>query len=117
MWQWQALELNWELNVLDTLLYCQPWLSDLINVICPCDCAGVHIVSDVLSPCLQPPPHLTPAHIQQLVTSPPPLQMLVDNVELTEEQVEECKEAFAEFDINGDGTITTQELGQTLRVV
>mgnify|MGYP001240136869 CR=1 FL=1 len=42
--------------------------------------------------------------------------MLVDNVELSEEQVEEFKEAFAEFDINGDGTITTQELGQTLRV-
>ena len=42
--------------------------------------------------------------------------MLVDNVELTEEQVEEFKEAFAEFDINGDGTITSQELGQRLRV-
>ena len=42
--------------------------------------------------------------------------MLVDNVELSEEQVEEFKEAFAEFDINGDGTITTQELGQPLRV-
>ena len=40
----------------------------------------------------------------------------MDNVELTEEQVEECKEAFAEFDINGDGTITSQELGQRLRV-
>ena len=42
--------------------------------------------------------------------------MLVDNVELSEEQVEEFKEAFAEFDINGDGTITSQELGQRLRV-
>ena len=40
----------------------------------------------------------------------------MDNVELTEEQVEEFKEAFAEFDINGDGTITSQELGQRLRV-
>ena len=38
--------------------------------------------------------------------------MLVDNVELSDEQIEEFKEAFAEFDINGDGTITTQELGQ-----
>ena len=47
---------------------------------------------------------------------PPPLRMLVDNVELSDEQVEEFKEAFAEFDINGDGTITTQELGQPLRV-
>ena len=40
----------------------------------------------------------------------------MDNVELSEEQVEEFKEAFAEFDINGDGTITSQELGQRLRV-
>ena len=38
--------------------------------------------------------------------------MLIDDVEISEEQVEEFKEAFAEFDINGDGTITTQELGR-----
>ena len=29
-------------------------------------------------------------------------------VEFTEQQVEEFKEAFSEFDIDGDGTITTQ---------
>lgn len=38
--------------------------------------------------------------------------MLIDGIELSDEQVEEFKEAFAEFDINGDGTITTQELGR-----
>ena len=32
----------------------------------------------------------------------------VGDVEFTEQQVEEFKEAFSEFDIDGDGTITTQ---------
>ena len=38
--------------------------------------------------------------------------MKIDNVEISEDQVTEFKEAFAEFDINSDGTITTQELGK-----
>ena len=37
--------------------------------------------------------------------------MKIDGVELSEEQVEEFKEAFAEFDQNSDETITTDELG------
>ena len=37
--------------------------------------------------------------------------MQIDGIELSSEQVEEFKDAFAEFDINSDGTITTQELG------
>ena len=37
--------------------------------------------------------------------------MKIDGVELSEDQVEEFKEAFAEFDMNSDGTITTDELG------
>ena len=37
--------------------------------------------------------------------------MKIDGVELSDDQVEEFKEAFAEFDINSDGTITTDELG------
>jgi len=39
----------------------------------------------------------------------------VGDVEFTEQQVEEFKEAFSEFDIDGDGTITTQELGTVMR--
>ena len=39
------------------------------------------------------------------------LVMRIDGVEISDEQVEEFKEAFAEFDINSDGTITSQELG------
>ena len=39
------------------------------------------------------------------------LDMKIDGVELSEEQVEEFKEAFAEFDQNSDETITTDELG------
>jgi len=34
---------------------------------------------------------------------------------LTDEQIAECKEAFAMFDKDGDGTITLQELGTVLR--
>ena len=34
---------------------------------------------------------------------------------LTEEQIEEVKEAFQLFDINGDGTITKIELGTVMR--
>lgn len=36
-------------------------------------------------------------------------------VNLTEEQIEEFKEAFSLFDKDGDGTITTKELGTVLR--
>ena len=32
----------------------------------------------------------------------------VGDVEFSDQQVEEFKEAFSEFDIDGDGTITTQ---------
>ena len=33
---------------------------------------------------------------------------VIDGVELSEEQVDEIKDAFVEFDIDGDGTITTK---------
>ena len=39
----------------------------------------------------------------------------IGDVEFTEQQVEEFREAFTEFDIDGDGTITTQELGTVMR--
>ncbi|KAH0478047.1 MAG: hypothetical protein KVP17_003070 [Porospora cf. gigantea B] len=35
--------------------------------------------------------------------------------ELTEEQIAEFKEAFALFDTDGDGTITTREIGTVMR--
>jgi calmodulin len=35
--------------------------------------------------------------------------------ELTDEQIAEFKEAFALFDKDGDGTITTKELGTVMR--
>ncbi|KAM9673822.1 uncharacterized protein ACIGJ3_008489 [Trichechus inunguis] len=35
--------------------------------------------------------------------------------DLTEEQVEEFKQAFTMFDTNGDGTINVQELGQLMQ--
>jgi calmodulin len=34
---------------------------------------------------------------------------------LTEELILECKEAFSLFDKEGDGTITTKELGTVIR--
>ena len=38
---------------------------------------------------------------------------VIDGVELSEEQVDEIKEAFIEFDIDGDGTITTKVRQET----
>uniref|UniRef100_A0A8C6FU32 EF-hand calcium-binding domain-containing protein 11 n=1 Tax=Moschus moschiferus TaxID=68415 RepID=A0A8C6FU32_MOSMO len=35
--------------------------------------------------------------------------------QLTEEQIEEFKEAFSLFDKDGDGTLTTKELGTVMR--
>jgi calmodulin len=35
--------------------------------------------------------------------------------QLTDEQIAEFKEAFALFDKDGDGTITTKELGTVMR--
>ena len=40
---------------------------------------------------------------------------VVAGVELFEETVDEIKEAFLEFDIDSDGTITTEELGTVMR--
>ncbi|KAG1838149.1 hypothetical protein DFJ58DRAFT_814683 [Suillus subalutaceus] len=37
--------------------------------------------------------------------------------ELSEEQIAEFKEAFALFDIDGDGSITTKELGTVMRSI
>ena len=37
--------------------------------------------------------------------------------ELTEEQIEEFQETFLLFDKDGDGTITTKELGTVMRTL
>lgn len=42
-----------------------------------------------------------------------PLSLQAD--QLTEEQIAEFKEAFSLFDKDGDGTITTKELGTVMR--
>ena len=36
---------------------------------------------------------------------------------MSEEQIAECKEAFSLFDRNGDGTITTKDLGTVIRAL
>jgi len=36
---------------------------------------------------------------------------MADSLQLTEEQIAEFKQAFSLFDKDGDGTITTKELG------
>lgn len=39
---------------------------------------------------------------------------LITFSQLTEEQIAEFKEAFSLFDKDGDGTITTKELGESI---
>lgn len=41
--------------------------------------------------------------------------VLLQADQLTEEQIAEFKEAFSLFDKDGDGTITTKELGTVMR--
>ena len=41
---------------------------------------------------------------------------VIGGVELSEEQVDEIKEAFIEFDIDGDGTITTKVRHDTEKI-
>uniref|UniRef100_A0A674MS98 Calmodulin 3b (phosphorylase kinase, delta) n=4 Tax=Clupeocephala TaxID=186625 RepID=A0A674MS98_TAKRU len=43
------------------------------------------------------------------------LSLLAQADQLTEEQIAEFKEAFSLFDKDGDGTITTKELGTVMR--
>merc|ERR1712187_564509 len=43
--------------------------------------------------------------------------MAENDQQLTEEQIAEFKEAFSLFDKDGDGTITTKELGTVIRHV
>ena len=40
---------------------------------------------------------------------------IIKIIKLTEEQIAEFKEAFSLFDKDGDGTITTKELGTVMR--
>merc|ERR1712160_124268 len=42
-------------------------------------------------------------------------QAIMGDEQLTEEQIAEFKEAFSLFDKDGDGTITTKELGTVMR--
>ena len=42
-------------------------------------------------------------------------KLKTSDFDLTEEEIAECREAFAMFDKNGDGSITTDELGKTLK--
>lgn len=56
------------------------------------------------------------ASVNDLLTfffSSSPLNLQAD--QLTEEQIAEFKEAFSLFDKDGDGTITTKELGTVMR--
>merc|ERR1719445_2371175 len=50
---------------------------------------------------------------RKVLTPNPPLSLQAD--QLTEEQIAEFKEAFSLFDKDGDGTITTKELGTVMR--
>ena len=45
------------------------------------------------------------------------LKLCIDIEDLTETQLEEFKEAFSLFDKDGDGTVSTNELGQVMRTL
>merc|ERR1712099_106486 len=54
----------------------------------------------------------------EVLTPNPPTSKMSGSAEadqLTEEQIAEFKEAFSLFDKDGDGTITTKELGTVMR--
>uniref|UniRef100_A0A665W6R4 Calmodulin n=1 Tax=Echeneis naucrates TaxID=173247 RepID=A0A665W6R4_ECHNA len=51
----------------------------------------------------------------QLIVSTLSLCFCAQADQLTEEQIAEFKEAFSLFDKDGDGTITTKELGTVMR--
>ena len=66
-----------------------------------------------LSPIVHP---LTPDFTPSIPTLTHPLLPLISPLfQLTEEQIAEFKEAFSLFDKDGDGTITTKELGTVMR--
>ncbi|EGX51863.1 hypothetical protein AOL_s00043g597 [Orbilia oligospora ATCC 24927] len=58
---------------------------------------------------------LRKSHYKQLCSSAAPIMYSLDAEALTEEQVSEFKEAFSLFDKDGDGQITTKELGTVMR--
>ncbi|KAG2467130.1 CALM protein, partial [Polypterus senegalus] len=58
-----------------------------------------------------PVPQATPSVIQLW----PPIQTRAMADQLTPQQIAEIKEAFSLFDRDGDGTITTRELGNVIR--
>ncbi|XP_061158045.1 calmodulin-A-like isoform X3 [Syngnathus typhle] len=68
-----------------------------------------------------PPPSKRPELAQTPICSPPDSQPHASAPQppmaeqLTEEQIAEFKEAFSLFDKDGDGTITTKELGTVMR--
>jgi len=58
---------------------------------------------------------LAPAHLLCSRIPPHTQRNMADETQLTEEQIAEFKEAFSLFDKDGDGTITTKELGTVMR--
>ncbi|KAF9638635.1 EF-hand [Lasiodiplodia theobromae] len=65
------------------------------------------------TPTAPPSARLPSALLPQHPTPPPQTTTMADS--LTEEQVSEFKEAFSLFDKDGDGQITTKELGTVMR--
>ncbi|XP_035466698.2 calmodulin-1 [Scophthalmus maximus] len=72
--------------------------------------------SSRLPPCKQPYSVATVHFLSPVALADPTFRTPTDMADqLTEEQIAEFKEAFSLFDKDGDGTITTKELGTVMR--
>ena len=69
---------------------------------------------EMASQCSHITTHHNPTH-NQLTRILPVFPLVTMADQLTEEQIAEFKEAFSLFDKDGDGTITTKELGTVMR--
>ena len=81
----------------------------------------LHLCAALPPPPAPVPPPPVRAPIARALTPPARLasadthKLIMGDEQLTEEQIAEFKEAFSLFDKDGDGTITTKELGTVMR--
>ena len=87
---------------------------------CSCDDAAAEDASvadiEIASEVVPPPvaPERAPS-MQKVLTDEKLLERRIAHFHLTKEQIMECTRVFAEFDLDGNNAITTDELGTVLK--